>query len=238
MTPNQKKLRVVLARTETRTATGSCSCNIESAAVRYGGLNSKMKNKTPIKRRNSNAGKIAKLAQTEPDDMAAKEMARYGRPRSDVEKTVSLYLKAVEFFKRKSRPKDYPAWQTSGLTASVYARAVRESAAELCEMFLDAVNKRNLKNLHDISRAVKKFQFDAPEVDPLRSEILDMKAAFEQFGTPPLKTIEIARLRFPRCDYAGMSDKQYLGVLRSHFKTIDRIRRAIGWTAKKGRPKK
>jgi hypothetical protein len=195
-----------------------------------------LKRKRTLKSRERLQSAIVKAVEKDPyagtalAGCRAKQRARFGRERTEIERLVRQYAHTA-----KAWPEIYSQWR--GPARGQIALSFWQVAIDLCDHLLDMAVKHDTKRLKAVARASEAARQHKPEADSLRSEILDLKTAFERSGTPPLTTIQIARLLCPRCDYPGKSDEDYARVLETRLKTIDRFRRQILWTAQGGRPK-
>jgi hypothetical protein len=136
----------------------------------------------PIKRRKRLEGQIEALASK--DAGAAQELAQYGRNRSQLEQAVWLYLFGREVCQ------DERTYGKLDPVAKERTRYLAQSATALCELFLDAVDRRDGDALRTIARDVEGFERYPQEADPQRAGILSLKNILDQSG----EKMTIARL--------------------------------------------
>jgi hypothetical protein len=195
-----------------------------------------MKKQRTIKRRKRLEGAIAKAAENDPyagtesAGYHAKELARFGRERTEIEKLVWFYRHTAEAW-----PREYSKWPEPD--RGKVALCFWQDAINLCDLLLDIAVKHDTKRLKAVARAVEAARLDARPVRPDWELILSLKSANEPSGGTPLTNTQIARILYPRCNHPELSEKTYSALLRSHLRTLQRIRGKVAWRAKGGRPK-
>jgi hypothetical protein len=172
-------------------------------------------------------GKIDKRAKT--DAEAALELALYGRIRTPAEKAVRLYL----FGKEACQTTLDKGADADGKESATYSA---QNAASLCELFIDAVDRRDAKTLQAIARAVETFQPYPKAIDSLRAGILCLKNILDSKG----QTMTVKRL-------AALLNRKLAGDIpkapatQDSFSRLRRLAKNLRFPLKKdktGRPKK
>jgi hypothetical protein len=188
----------------------------------------KLGNKGPVKRRNRKEGQIARLAKTDP--RAAEEMATYGRKRSEFEKLVDCYLATEDSLKRNfqsEKSKDSDDYRNT-------LRNLEQEAGWICELFLEAVERRDGEALRTIAKQLDMWGKFPEFEDPLRAQILCLKNILEEKGG----TMTIPRLAALLSQKMG-GDPAKAPQTEDGYSSLRRIAKSVNFpVAKTGRPQK
>jgi hypothetical protein len=140
-------------------------------------------------------GKIKQLAAQ--DTFAAEQLARRGRVYSEIEALLNLYLSEIEIWQNPERqlrlaaalsgsdPEAQSLYQEMRKAEESY---IADHAQQLCDIFLDAIVKRDDGKIREIAEAVKFFKgknlftYAPPGSDRMRANLLCYKEIFEKRG--------------------------------------------------------
>jgi hypothetical protein len=126
-----------------------------------------------IKRRKRLEGQIEALAKRDPE--AAQKLAQYGKVRSELEEAIWHYL-----FEREACQDTH--YEKTDPGAKEPTRSLELSAIRLCELFLDAVERRDGEALRTIAAEVEGFKRYSPAADTNRAHILCLKNILDERG--------------------------------------------------------